>query len=610
MKKQILTLFTMATMAGAFAQPCSDLFISEYFESNVGNNKMLEVYNPTNGAINLANYQLKIFVNGGTTPSGFNIFQFPPINLPSGATYTLVNSGASFPILLGAADTLVSGVGNICNFNGDDAIGLFNGSNMIDVIGLIGNDPGTEWLYGTFSTKDKDLVRKASIQQGVLSWDSVVAVNNWDVYAVNDTSHLGAHTMTPCAVITDTVVAFNPYSGTYNEGQSFNLTATLINPSPVTSFQVSAVLKSGDPADVNNYTTQTLTFNVNGTTASTSITITDDAIPEGAETLTFALRNPTGGVVLGNDSIYTLNINPSDQPLNFTIYPIGTVRGNDANGSPDSINVVCTVAGVVYGVNTRSTGLQFFINDHTGGIGVFSNANTFGYTVTEGDSIVVMGEVDSYRGLGQMSFLDTIVFVSSGNTLQTPTVVTALNEGTEGELIRINGVHLVSPSQWTGASAGFNVDITNGSQTFQMRVAPNTTVVGMSAPTGNFDVIGTGSQFATTSTSPFADGYQIQPRYIADIILLNGVEEEEQVNVSMFPNPSKGQLNVTLGTDMNNVTIEVVDMTGKVVQVRNLNNLFAGQTTTLNLENHTNGVYMVRVKGNQFQVTRKVVLNK
>jgi len=601
MKKRLLTLLTMFSVAGLMAQPCSELFISEYIEGS-SFNKAVEIYNPTSSPVNLSNYSLILqgFSSSGN-PFTNTPFDFPNINLAPGAVYVIAHTQANATIL-GIADTTND---DVANFNGNDALIFMNGNDTVDVFGMPGTNPGTNWTVGAGASSEFTLVRMTSVQEGTTNW--IVGATQWNSSPQNTTSNLGMHTMTACAPVTDTIVKFTPSAGSYGEGQSFNLTATLVNPSPVTSFTVQAVLKSGTAADINNYTTQTLTFTTNGSSASTSITITDDVAQEGAEVLTFALRNPFGGMILGNDSIFTLTIGASDQPSG-PVYPIGTVRGNDTNGVPDSINVACQVAGVVYGVNTRSTGLQFFINDHTGGIGVFSPSSNFGYTVTEGDSILVKGQVDAFNGFGQMSFIDTIEFISAANPIQAPQVVTVLDESTESELVRINNCTLVNASQWTNSAAGFNVDITNGSTTYQMRIAPNTTAVSMPVPSGVFHVIGMGSQF--DASSPFDQGYQIQPRWAEDIIPFTGVDDESSVSVTVFPNPTKGQINISLAEGVDNGTVMVRDLTGKVVYTQQLNDVAGGQTISFSIGDKANGVYLVEVKGDSFRSTRKVVLNK
>ena len=54
MKKTLLSLSLITLALVGKAQNCSELFISEYVEGS-GNNKAIEVYNPTGSDINLSN---------------------------------------------------------------------------------------------------------------------------------------------------------------------------------------------------------------------------------------------------------------------------------------------------------------------------------------------------------------------------------------------------------------------------------------------------------------------------------------------------------------------------------------------------------------------------
>ena len=66
--KNISSLIVASILTcGLFAQNCTDLFISEYVEGS-SNNKALELYNPTNEAIDLSKYSLSRWSNGATTP--------------------------------------------------------------------------------------------------------------------------------------------------------------------------------------------------------------------------------------------------------------------------------------------------------------------------------------------------------------------------------------------------------------------------------------------------------------------------------------------------------------------------------------------------------------
>lgn len=593
MKKILLTFLVGATGMMAFSQ-CTDLFFSEYLEGS-SNDKAVEIYNPTSSNINLSDYRIMRANNGSL------IYQDSITlagTLAPGAVYLAGNPSATVSIT-SVADTLHT----ITFFNGDDVLHLKKISTgaILDVIGELGVDPGTNWVVGTGATSEYTLVRMASIQQGTTSW--TVGATQWDVYPQNTYTYLGSHTMTPCAVPTDTIVTFSPNAGTYNEGAVATLNLSLGQAATVAT-SVTVVLKSGDPADVNSFGSQVVNFPAATTSGSVNVTITDDLINEGTESLTFAIRNASSSLIIGADSIFTLNINPSDVPWNpgLPFYSIAEVRGTNAQGQPDSNTVLCGVGGTVYGVNFRTVGLSFFINDETAGMNVFSPSSTFGYNVTEGDSVVVYGEVAVFRGLAQMAFLDSILVISSGNPIPNPVVVTTLDESTEGELIRINNLTLVTPAQWTNNVNGFTVDATNGTTTYQVRIERNTTAIPMPAPTVPFDVIGIGSQFATTTVAPFTDGYQIIPRKLEDIILLNNVEDENGWNVSMYPNPTSGILNIH--SELDNYSLQLIDLTGKVV----VSKVNMSMTTQIDVSSLSSGIYLVKLNNGSNQLTKKVVV--
>ena len=55
-------------------------------------------------------------------------------------------------------------------FNGDDAVVLRKGTTVIDAIGQIGIDPGSEWGSGLISTADNTLRRADTICAGRSEW--------------------------------------------------------------------------------------------------------------------------------------------------------------------------------------------------------------------------------------------------------------------------------------------------------------------------------------------------------------------------------------------------------------------------------------------------------
>ena len=115
-----------------------------------------------------------------------------------------------------------------------------------------------------------------------------------------------------------TTVQFVSTVSTASEGDgTYSLTIAISNhdASNATSVNVALTGGTGSSADINNYSTQTVTFSA-GTSADQTmiITISDDSIAEGSETLIFSLQSASGGnsAAVGSNDQFTLTINPSD----------------------------------------------------------------------------------------------------------------------------------------------------------------------------------------------------------------------------------------------------------------------------------------------------------
>ncbi|MEM6964950.1 MAG: T9SS type A sorting domain-containing protein [Bacteroidota bacterium] len=233
MKKILpLIIFSLATLF-LNAQECSDLFISQYIEG-YGNNRALEIYNPTNSPINLSAYSIGRYANGGNiyegielpdemiqpyetflavldkrdslgsgfeTPvwNGYQLYDYCTDGL-TGDTILNMDGDTVFCVqydstglhlygdvyrdfldLEGKADGFFCPVYNVNNamyFNGNDAVVLVkgldvanDGSNILDVIGVIGNPDminNDAWVdaSGGWLTRDKTLIRKSSVKEG------------------------------------------------------------------------------------------------------------------------------------------------------------------------------------------------------------------------------------------------------------------------------------------------------------------------------------------------------------------------------------------------------------------------------------------------------------
>lgn len=199
-------------------------------------------------------------------------------------------------------------------------------------------------------------------------------------------------------------------------------------------------------------------------------------------------------------------------------YDIATIRTVDANGEPDSLDVLCAIEGIVHGKDMDgNAGYTFALIDDTRGITVHSFVDVDNYVVNEGDELRAVGTVKFYNGLTQFR-VDTITVLSTGNCIEYPEIVFELNEETESEAIYLTQVKLEDPSAWPapGSNANLNI-ITMDDDTLLMRIDKDTKIADTitSAPSGYFNVSGIGSQF--TFSTPANDGYQIMPQFVADI---------------------------------------------------------------------------------------------
>lgn len=164
------------------AHGADNLIISEYVEGS-GNNKAIELYNPTTDVIDLSQYQLRFDFNGSTNV-GTTIALTG--SLAAGATYVVADNDASADIL-----AVTNQQSSASFFNGDDAIVLTYQNQVIDSLGQVGVDPGAEWGSGLLSTQDNTLRRNPNLLIADTIIDDEVNFSTWLGFAKDDISDLG-----------------------------------------------------------------------------------------------------------------------------------------------------------------------------------------------------------------------------------------------------------------------------------------------------------------------------------------------------------------------------------------------------------------------------------
>lgn len=181
----------------------TDLFFSEYIEGS-GNNKALEIANFTGNDINLGNYSIQLAMNGASTWSTTNN-NLPNVTLANGDVYVVANSGLS------VCTTVVDYTYNAATqFNGNDAVGLFNNGVLVDVIGTLGSS-------ADFAA-NITLVRNANAAVPSTIYDA----NDWTSYSQNTCDNLGSHSITLTTDNFDVQNTFTIYPNPVNHNSTIH----------------------------------------------------------------------------------------------------------------------------------------------------------------------------------------------------------------------------------------------------------------------------------------------------------------------------------------------------------------------------------------------------
>jgi hypothetical protein len=371
----------------------TELFFSEYIEGS-SNNKALEIYNGTGATVDLTagGYNVQMYFNGSVTPT---LTISLTGTIANGDVFVLAHSGANATILAQADQTNGAGW-----YNGDDVVVLRKSTTVIDVIGQVGFDPGTEWGSDVTSTADNTLRRKANIQAGDTNPNDVFdPAVQWDGYATDTFDGLGSHTLS-VSDVAPSVVSSTPANGATNVALNADVTVTFSEPVNVTGawFTISCGTSGAHTASVTGGPT-TFTLNpatdfVAGETCTFTVVaaqVSDQDANDPPDTMTanFVATFTTAGVCA----------------LPFT--PIPQIQGA---GATAAITGTVTTQGVVIGdyEGASPTLRGFYMQDLTGdgnpatsdGIFIFNGNNN---NVALGQVVRVTGTAAEFQDQTQIT---------------------------------------------------------------------------------------------------------------------------------------------------------------------------------------------------------------
>ncbi|MEZ4895784.1 MAG: lamin tail domain-containing protein [Saprospiraceae bacterium] len=331
----------ISTAPNLFGQACSGLYISEYIEGG-SFNKCIEIYNPTGSTIDLGanNYSLNTFSNGATTPTyTVNLMGM----LAPGEVFVVCHTSADATFL-----ALANQVSPSVNYNGDDAVVLLKGTDTLDIIGVIGVDPDSAWTGGSASTANQTLVRRRTVQSGVManpaSFDPSV---EWVNYAQDFIDSLGSHVQAPCRVPCSDL-----YISEYIEGSSFNKCIEIYNP-------------TGSTVDLGANSYSLNTFSNGATTATYTVNLAGMLAP--GEVFVVCHTSATSPFLTLSDQTSTgINYNGDDAVV--------LLKGTD---TLDIIGVIGVDPGSAWTGGSTSTANQTLVRRPAIQSGILSNPVSF-----------------------------------------------------------------------------------------------------------------------------------------------------------------------------------------------------------------------------------------
>ena len=230
----------------------------------------------------------------------------------------------------------------------------------------------------------------------------------------------------------------------------------------------------------------------------------------------------------------------------------GTMAQTDILDSRSyGIGQTVTVSGVV--TNGSELGSIRYMQDGTAGIAGYGGPIT---GASRYDSVTVTGPLVDFNGLLEISTVTNIVNHGPAVNTQVPIQIpiTSANETLESQLVELQNVTFVQTGNF--AAGNSTVQVTDGTNTLDVRINGTTNIDGTAIPTGPVTITGLVGQFSTN--------YQIVPRDLNDIVAY--VAPAFEINVLLNGTTVLNNNNFFIGNSSTvNVTIENQGSTNLVV---------------------------------------------
>lgn len=575
-KKTLISMLMLALAVLGFAQ-AQDLFISEYLEGS-SNNKAIEIFNGTGAPVDLANYTLRLASNGGVWSTTNSIT----------LSGTLANNDV-FVVANAQANAAIQAVADITHtvtyFNGNDCIGLFNGTTLIDIIGVYQNDPGTAWPVAGVdgATLNHTLVRKPNVVQGNVNWVAGAGTNvdnsEWIVHPQDYVSDIGMHTFNPGGGEQAATPTFNPPAGAYTA--PINVTISTTTPGA------------------------TIRYTVDGSNPTATSPIYSTPIPVSSNTTIKAVAFATG-------------FEPSYVGTASYVFAVQVSNLSQLRAQTPGDGTVYRISGQVILTFKQSFRNQKYVQDNAAGLLIDdpSGVITGNYAMYDGITGLT-GTIARYNNMLQLTpVVNPGPASSQGNSPYVPVVnVADINNNIEmyqSRLVRLNNAHFVGATGNFANGTNYNLEDASGTIVFRSSFY-DVDYIGEPIPTGNFSVVVIVNQFNQTP--------QITARMLDD---WGAVSNDDNLATPVstqllgnYPNPFNPSTTIEYFTaKAEPVQITIYNQKGQTVKNFDMQTNSKG-VHSVNWDGTDNagksvssGMYYFRLKSGSYSSTKKMVLMK
>lgn len=560
----------------------SFIIISEYVEGAVGNNKYLEIANIGEETIDLNS---EGFTLGMAKDGSGNITE---VTMDNWGSLGVLNPG---DVIVLAADghTLYTSPdsvllydqdagGTVVHFNGNDAVAILKNGITVDIIG---NPNSSEDLI-----KDMALRRKNSVSMG----NPVFSLEEWIQLPHDDVSGLGMH-------------------GGADAPSFENATRTPEFVTSANAIEVSVDIIPGENAPA--ITAMDIEFGTGGSflnSVGTGNTWNDHdntwmgEIPAQAGNQKINYRFvafDADGIEHRSGAYYVVIASATPTPIADIHTNIETWDGQ-----------IKTIHGVMtIGTNVIQTDRTNAYIQDTSGKGLNLYDPTLYADLERGAEVTVVGEVDLYYTTIELKNFSYHI-TATGQPLPDPadiTVAGANSEEWEGTLIRVPGV----VSKINSYSSNTAVTIKDGSDSLEV-VFWNSTGIDIASLNVDQEAVfmGVGAQYASK--------FQLIVGYQEDFGAANSVNDNQAglprtfELLQPYPNPFNARATIQWSLpEAANVTVDVVNLTGQVVETLHRGHLSAGTYVhAWNADALASGIYVVRMRTAEKVFHKKLVLLK